>query len=76
MAAAKKGPPDLGILLAAEPAGDELELGGDYEEPKEEGGELPPGFMSAFEEMKAAETPEAEARAFYDAILACKAAHG
>jgi len=57
----------------------ELDLEGllpEVEETEEGGGdELPPGFMSAFEEYEAGETPEARAKSLYDAILACKAAH-
>lgn len=58
----------------------ELDLEGLLDEapaaPAEEGDgeELPPGFMSAFEEYEAAEGSEERARAFYRAIEACKGA--
>lgn len=50
--------PDEEEMPAAEPGG---------------GDELPPGFMSAFEEYEAAEPgSEERARAFYSAIKACE----
>lgn len=71
-AAEKKGKPvDLAIILGGKgkPEGDETGEGA----PIDGGGDdLPPGFMSAFEEYEMAETPEERASAFYRAIEACK----
>lgn len=73
MAAAKKpAVPDLALLI---PEDDEMGAELPAADAPDEGSELPPGFMSAFEEMEAGETPEARAKSLYDAILACKAAH-
>lgn len=75
MAAAKKGPPDLALLLAepaeGEEGGEPLEMA---EEPEAaEGDELPAGFQDASDEYDAAETPEARAQALYRAFKLCEA---
>lgn len=79
-AGAKKGDPiDMAIMLGmpkgkgSEP-GDELPPDSEpmaEEEPSADA-ELPPGFLTAFEEYEAAEGSEARASAFYRAVEACK----
>lgn len=75
-AAAKDKSVDMALIFGGkskskggeEPPALELEA---EEEPTEEG-ELPAGFMTAFEEYEAATDPNERAQAFYRAIEACK----
>lgn len=67
--AKKNGPPDLALVLEAEPAEGDMMA----EEPSE-GEELPPGFQAAAEEYENAEAGSlAKAQALYRTIELCKA---
>jgi hypothetical protein len=70
-AAKKPATPDLALILGDEDGGEDPLAGMMEEEPASEGDDMPPGFLTAFDEWKAADG-EGEAAAMYRMIEACK----
>jgi hypothetical protein len=74
--AGKKSPLTIGILLGKDKSKEGSSMGGmmDEEDQTEapEEGELPPGFLEAVTEFRAAETDEEAAKALHTAIQCCE----